>query len=248
MSSDTSSDATLLVFTLGPAADSRRRPVLPPRLGGLERGLRWGCLGGILDAGRDCGVDLAVATDADLDLPADVRRVEQSGRTFAARLAGAVRRAESSRPDRPLVVVGADLPGFRRTHLDDALARLADDPDAVVVGPSPDGGVYLIAARRPLAGVFERVEWCREHTRSHLIEVLARRGHRVVLLPPLADLDRPGDLAHLLAGDRSSGFGPRLARALREALRRLCRPIAACEISLPRLDLLRLNPHRGPPA
>ncbi len=253
MSSDTSPAATLLVFTLGPAADSRRRPLLPQRLGSLERDLRWRCLDGILDAGRDCGLDLAVATDAELDLPADVRRFEQSGRTFAARLAGAVRCAESSRQNQPLVLVGADLPGLGRAHLDDALARLTADPDAVVVGPSPDGGVYLIAARRPLSGLFERVDWCRKHTCAHLVEILAARGRRVVLLPPLADLDRPGDLARLLTSGlltsgRSALLDRRLLRALRAALRRLCRPIAACQIPLPRLALVRLNPHRGPPA
>lgn len=242
------SNAILLVFTLGPEADSRRRPVLPRRLRTLERDLRSRCLDDILAAGRDTGLELAVATDATLELPADVRRFEQHGSGFGSRLESVVAEVEASRPGQPMVLVGADLPGFSRTHLEGALDRLAADPEAVVVGPSPDGGVYLVAAEGDLAPLLGRVDWCRKHTCSHLVELLASAGRDVVLLPPLADLDRPRDLAGLLSQARSTVLDLRLARTIRAALRLICRAPQPAPTPLPRLALMRSNPHRGPPA
>ena len=249
MSSETrATPATLLVFTLGPEADSRRRPVLPRRLRPVERVLRTHCLDRILGAGRACGMDLVVASDSRLDLPADVECRRQHGRGFAARLRSALESVEPPRPDRPLVLVGADLPGFSSDHLDAALARLHRDPESVVLGPSPDGGIYLLATGRPLEGLLERVDWCRPSTRAQLSELLAAAGRRVTLLPLLADLDRPADLTRLLALAGSAAVDRRLVERLLTALRQACRALA------PPVDrrwvhaLVRVHPRRGPPA
>lgn len=239
--------ATLLVFTRAPEADSRRHPILPRRLRQLETDLRSQCLAEILAAGREGGLALAVASDAELPLPDEVERYEQRGESFATRLAQAVATVETERPGRPLVLVGSDLPGFRRAHLDATLTRLGDDPRAVVVGPSPDGGIYLLAAARPLAALLPRVDWCREHTCAHLLALLAAQGLRVELLPPLADLDRPRDLGRLLALARAAGLDRRLGERLLAAVRAACR---ALPVGSPRPAhvAVRIHRRRGPPA
>lgn len=248
MSTEIPAAATLLVFTLGPEADSRRRPVLPARLRPLERDLRSHCLAEVLAAGRSCGLDLVVATDTRLDLPDDVESREQCGSGFAARLASALAAVEEPRPDKPLILVGADLPGFSSAHLEAALDHLRRDPEAVVVGPSPDGGFYLLATGRPLAPLLGRIDWCRETTRAQLLERLAAAGREVHMLPLLADLDRPSDLGHLLTLARFALLDRRLVERLLRALERTCRAL------LPRDPRPRarapafVHPRRGPPA
>jgi hypothetical protein len=177
---------TLLVFTLGATRESARRRLLPAGLQGMEVGLRQACFDAALAAGRACGCRLAVCSPERGRLPEGVE-----GACAAAR-----RRRRG-----PLVVVGTDVPGLADRHLREALTLLDGDPRRVVLGPSPDGGVYLLAAAAPLPPLAD-VRWCRPSTLADLARVLAAAGREVVLLEPLADLDRPADLDRFLSGRR----------------------------------------------
>jgi hypothetical protein len=224
---------TLLIFTLGAAAERARRPLLPAAAGAAELELRQGCLDAALAAGREAGCRLEVAVpcpgegSAPPSLPPGVHLAGQRGACFGERLERACA-AAARRGAGPLVVVGTDVPGLAAAHLRRALAVLADDPDAVVLGPSPDGGFYLLASARPLPRLASRARWCRRDTLASLRRSLAAEGRRVVLLPPLADLDRRRDLERWLAASRRRA-APRTAPhpALRRLLRRLAAVLAA---------------------
>ncbi len=200
---------TLLVFTLGPSADRRRRPLLPGRGGELELELRRRCLDVALEAGRRCGCRRVVASPERLELPPDVERVHQSGDGFGQRLREAMRAARVA--GEPLVVVGSDVPDLDGGAIVRALDLLEDDPQRVVVGPSPDGGVYLLASVHPLDEVLSDVSWCHRGTLESLLTALRRAGRPAALLAPLADLDRPRDL-HAWWASRTA------PRALRDLL------------------------------
>ena len=64
----------------------------------------------------------------------------------------------------------------------------------VAVGPSSDGGFYLLALRRSQAGLFSSVPW----SSSKTLQVLKRRMGECALsfakLEPLFDVDTPNDL------------------------------------------------------
>ncbi len=188
---------TLLVFTLGAARESARRSLVPPALQGMEVGLRQACFDAALAAGRACGWRVKVCSPEPGRLPAGVEHLPQAAGDFGARLEGACAAARGRRRG-PLVVVGTDVPGLGDRHLREALALLAADPRRVVLGPSPDGGVYLLASAAPLPPL-DAVRWCRPTTLADLSRVLADAGREVVLLEPLADLDRPADLDGFLA-------------------------------------------------
>lgn len=204
---------TLLVFTLGAPAESRRRSLLPERWRGTEVALRQACLEATLAAGRTAGCRLEVSCPRPLDLPADAHHVPQTGNHFGARLDRAMR-ASLARRSGPVVVVGTDAPGLDAERVVRALEALAEEPDRVVLGPSPDGGVYLVAACRPIEGLTDDVRWCCGATLATLRQTLEAAGRRVVLLDPLTDLDRPADLDRWLAAALASG-----ARGLHAALR-----------------------------
>jgi len=93
------------------------------------------------------------------------------------------------------VVIGSDAPTVGPRDVAEALARLEDHD--VVLGPSEDGGYYLVAMKEPLPQVFEGMEWS---TPSVLRETLSRiddAGLSVALLDEKADVDTYDDVRRL---------------------------------------------------
>lgn len=244
---------TLLVFTLGPAPERRRRRLLPPAYGDREEALYRACLDEALAAGRSAGCRLAVSSPGPLQLPADVRPRLQSGQGFGPRLADAFDAAGPA-PEAPVVVVGTDTPGLSPDRVTRALELLggsgrAGSPERVIVGPSPDGGLYLLAAGRPLGPVLRRVPWRRRRTLGQLRRALVEAGFQVVLLEPLADLDRPADLEVWLnrrAADSAEALR-RLALVLTRLLAGLRLPALAAPAVRPRPVPVSIPRGRAPP-
>ena len=106
----------------------------------------------------------------------------QRGNTFAERLANAMADARGLGFEE-IVVVPGDVPGLESRHLRAAFARLRSCP--TVLGPSPDGGVYLLGVRGDFAPVLADVPW-----RTHRVfaSLLANAG-RAAVLPALSDID-----------------------------------------------------------
>ncbi len=192
----------LLVFSLGPREERARRPLLPNAIARHELALRRGCLERTLAAGRHAGCELVISSPRRLTRAPDVTHCAQRGRDFGSRLTHAL--AETTR-EAPGVwlLAGSDTPDFDKRHVDAALASLAIDPEAVVLGPSKDGGVYLIAAQRELGALLDGVRWCTRHVITDLAGALASAGIPVVWLETLGDLDSPRDLARWLASPRA---------------------------------------------
>lgn len=241
----------LLVFTLGPQHERRRRRLLPLRCASQELDLHRACLDAALAAGREAGCRLRVSAPRPLALAADVATVPQLEGSFGHRLAGAVRAvAEEVEAGVPLVLVGSDVPGLGAAHLRQALARLAGDRRRVVLGPSPDGGIYLLASRAPLAELLTEVPWCRRDTAERLRRALEMAGFDVELLEPQADLDAPADLEHWLAARRPAP--PPAWRALLRALSRLLaelrRPLLPPVLGRPLPAVQPVRRGRAPPS
>ncbi len=197
---------TLVVFTLGAPAERARRPLLGARLRGVEVALRQACFAEALAAGRGAGMRVTVCSPRPLAAAGADEALPQRQGSFGERLAAAMAEA-FARGAAPLVVVGADTPGLAASHLESALALLAADPATIVVGPSPDGGLYLLGASRPIPGLAAAARWCRADTLATLLTALRAAGRPVALLPPLADLDRPADLAGWLAAPAAKRIG-----------------------------------------
>lgn len=243
-----SRDDLLLVFTLGPVRESRRRQLLPPRWGDVEQRLHQACLDEALVAGREAGCRLRVSSPDSLELPADVERAPQSGLGFGDRLRTAMTTALEE--GGPVVLVGSDVPGMSAGHVSRTLELLQEDPDRVVLGPSPDGGFYLLAAARSLDEALRQVAWCCQGTLASLRRALQRAGRPVVLLAPLADLDRRADLERWLAvaGRAPSIVWHALRRLLGQLLAVLRRPGDGVGLLVPRRSRFCRPPLRAPPA
>ncbi len=96
------------------------------------------------------------------------------------------------------IVLGADSPQLRRTHIEDALRKLQQQ-DAVI-GPAFDGGYYLLGLRRCPAGLLAGLPWSTPQTRRETEERLLANDFSIASLDALPDVDVPEDLATLLNG------------------------------------------------
>lgn len=116
-------------------------------------------------------------------LGADVSIVDQGDGDLGQRLA---RSAETT----PVLLLGADAPDVTPEHLIAAVGLLTQHK--LVIGPAEDGGYWLLGLAAPMPQLFTGVAW---GTETVFGETLARAPAPPALLPTLADLDRPDDLA-----------------------------------------------------
>ncbi len=112
----------------------------------------------------------------------------------------------------PVVIIGSDAPTLPRAHVHEALdALMACD---VVIGPSDDGGYYLIGARVAVPELFADVRWSTPAVLATTLERLAGRAH--ALLPPWHDVDSADDLERLKR--ELATLSPSVAPATRRVL------------------------------
>ncbi len=97
-----------------------------------------------------------------------------------------------------------------------------EDKD-LVIGPSTDGGCYLVGARGELPPLLDSVAWGRADVLSQIMDRLAETALSLAVLPPWYVVETP-DQIRMLAGHlralRRSGYDPMLPR-----LERLCRTL-----------------------
>jgi hypothetical protein len=132
-------------------------------------------------------------------VPGDIAIVPQTSGTLGDRMRDLMQ-ALFDGGARSVVLVGSDLPDIDPGVVADALARLEQDRDVLVLGPASDGGYYLIGAGRTAPPVFEAIDWSTADVLSQTRVKAEQHGMRVALLAPLADVDSAADLARVMAG------------------------------------------------
>jgi uncharacterized protein len=121
--------------------------------------------------------------------------------------------------------VGSDSPTLPIQYVKEAFKQL--ESCDVVVGPSMDGGYYLIGfsadgAELVIPSIFEGISWSSEVVFRQTLEKLQSANARLGLLPPWYDVDTPAELQFLrdhllgmrLAGE--TGETPQIDSALAE--------------------------------
>jgi uncharacterized protein len=127
---------------------------------------------------------------------------------------------ELARSSGAVLVVGTDSPTLPTAFIAQAVAELkrAD----VVVGPTMDGGYYLIGCTRHLPDLFTDIPWSTNRVLSETTARTRAIGVRLALVPPWYDVDTLDDVRMLhghLAALRLAGFD-RLPQRTDELLRR----------------------------
>jgi glycosyltransferase A (GT-A) superfamily protein (DUF2064 family) len=95
------------------------------------------------------------------------------------------------------VIMNSDGPTLPIENLRQAFKRLID-PDDVVLGPSDDGGYYLIGLRRPAPRLLREVRLSTPTVLIDTMRLAQADNRRVNLLPPWYDVDDQFSLARLI--------------------------------------------------
>jgi len=106
-----------------------------------------------------------------------------------------------------VTIVGTDSPTLPDAVLQEAHGALAQDRADVVLGPTDDGGYYLIGLRRPIRDLFRDIAWSTDAVLRQTVAKAEAAGLRTHILPTWYDVDVASDLRRLvcdLADDRTS--------------------------------------------
>lgn len=115
--------------------------------------------------------------------------VNQTGTYFGMRITCALAEVFEKGYE-SVLVVGNDSPDLSRNDLENAIARLEAGHN--VLGPSTDGGAYLIGVQKDFfrEEVWEKLPWCTTQLFQSLLELLFKAGtSQPDLLRQLTDLD-----------------------------------------------------------
>ena len=116
-----------------------------------------------------------------------------------------------------VAAIGSDHPELPLSHINSGFDKLAEGAE-VVLGPTIDGGYYLVGATRQTLnqGIFTGIDWSTERVLTTTLQRCRDVGLSVELLPPGADVDTPSDLNRLASRLAKGGCDcPRTIQLLR---------------------------------
>jgi glycosyltransferase A (GT-A) superfamily protein (DUF2064 family) len=96
----------------------------------------------------------------------------------------------------PTIIIGTDCLSFRRQDICEAFHKLTDHD--CVIGPSRDGGYYLLGLNRPQKNLFVGIEWGSEQVLRQTLRKIHRLGWRAHLLKKREDIDTLTSLIQFL--------------------------------------------------
>ena len=149
---------------------------------------------------RACGIAVytpvgAESTYADI-LPADFTLLLQRGDEFGERLYFAVEDLFKCGFE-SVCLIDSDSPTVPAANFEQAVELLAALGDRTVLGPSDDGGYYLIGLKKPHRHVFENIDWSTERVLNQTMQRANDIELEVKLLPTGYDVDDAKGLRRL---------------------------------------------------
>jgi rSAM/selenodomain-associated transferase 1 len=127
----------------------------------------------------------------------DVDGIRQRGADLGSRLFRAL--ADGARDHASVAAVGSDHPELSAETIEEGFSRLENGSADAVVGPTRDGGYYLIGLKSEAVRqeLFEGLPWSSSEVLSATLERCRALGFQVSLLPEGSDVDTPEDLDRL---------------------------------------------------
>ena len=129
-------------------------------------------------------------------VPSSFTLIPQKGPDLGARLSNTLNQLLES-GYRRVMAIDSDTPTLPSAYLEKAVSLLSEPEIDVVLGPSEDGGYYLIGLRRLQPELFEKMHWSTAQVLSETIRRAQAKGLKVVCLPTWYDVDTPEDLKRL---------------------------------------------------
>ena len=115
-------------------------------------------------------------------LPVDFSLLPQRGEKFGERLYLAVEDLFQCGFG-SVCLIDSDSPTVPAENFAEAVELLSTTEDRVVLGPSDDGGYYLIGVKKPHRHLFEQIDWSTERVLNQTMQRATEIGVAVKLLP-----------------------------------------------------------------
>ena len=107
-------------------------------------------------------------------------------------------------------LIDSDSPTVPQSSFQLAVEALAEPGDRIVLGPSDDGGYYLIGMKQAHAEPFRNITWSTGSVFAETLQRCGEAGLEVLTLPTWYDVDDAATLA-VLAGELLQGLLPPFA-------------------------------------
>ena len=129
----------------------------------------------------------------------DLHYTQQQGKDIGQRMYNAFMDGYTDGAEH-IVLIGCDIPTIDADLLTQAFSSLTSH--TAVIGPSTDGGYYLIGMHQLalpwlLSSLFTDITWSTSKVYQQTIAALQKHQVSFTSLPQLRDIDRPDDLATL---------------------------------------------------
>jgi rSAM/selenodomain-associated transferase 1 len=124
-------------------------------------------------------------------------------------------------------LINSDSPTVPASNFTEAVDELAKSGDRIVLGPSDDGGYYLIGLGQMHRRLFEEIDWSTKHVLTQTIDRAAEIGVHVHLLPHGFDVDDRATLRRVC--DELLGEGGSVANDVAATTREFLQEIIARE-------------------
>jgi hypothetical protein len=199
-------DAVLVIMAKRPAVDETKSRLSPPLTPAQAAALYEALLRDTIDlaAGLE-GVQLAVAVT-----PADAidyfQRITPPGTTLLPIVGVDIGDCLNQALGRLLadgytrtLAIHSDGPTLPAAYVQRALAELRNREIDVVLGPSEDGGYYLIGLKQPHPELFQGIAWSTDQVTAQTLARIGALGLRMAQLPSWYDVDTAADLDRLRA-------------------------------------------------
>ena len=89
------------------------------------------------------------------------------------------------------IIIGSDSPSLSKEIIDKAVSQL--DMYDIVIGPSQDGGYYLLGCKEMMPSLFENIPWSTPEVMNKTINNIQKLGKTFTLLKTLIDIDEAED-------------------------------------------------------
>lgn len=120
--------------------------------------------------------------------------LDQAGGDLGDRLRRAMQERFDAGAER-LLLIGCDCPQISKESLDGAFRDLEEKD--VVLGPTEDGGYYLLGLKRPLPFLFQDIPWSTGKVLGNTLNILKKHSLSYLLRDVFSDVDTLEDFQRL---------------------------------------------------
>ena len=216
----------LAIMTKAPRPGNVKTRLIPPLTPDQAAELNCSFLRDTARAISDAGppaIGVAVYTPVGAEaiyadvLPPDFFLVSQRGEHFGDRLAFAAADLFDC-GFQSICLIDSDSPSVPALAYKQAMKTLSAPGDRIVLGPTEDGGYYLIGLKHPSSILFERIDWSTERVFEQTLQRAEEIGVSVECLPIGFDVDDRASLERLYNDLFTTGAGKDVAPHTRRFL------------------------------